>query len=167
MIVFAVSSILPGDVGRSVLGPFATQESVDTLNEQLGTDRPIVTQYLDWAGGLLHGDLGTSLSSQVPAWDLIGPALENSFKLAIVAFLILVPLSILGGVVAGLRYGRWSDKSITVGGLALAAMPEFVSGIVLILIFAIWLGWLPVTAQADEGASFFTQIEYLLLPALT
>jgi peptide/nickel transport system permease protein len=167
VIVFGISTILPGNVGRAVLGPFATQESVDALNEQLGTNRPVVEQYLDWAGGIVQGDLGTSLTKQVPTWDLLQPALENSFKLALVAFLITVPISIVGGVIAGLRYGKFTDKSITVAGISLAAMPEFVTGIVLILVFAIWLGWLPVTAQAEEGASMPTQVKYLLLPALT
>ena len=167
VIVFGISTILPGNVGRAVLGPFATQESVDELNEQLGTNRPVFTQYVEWAGGLLHGDLGTSLTKQVPTWDLLEPALVNSFKLALVAFLICVPVSILGGIIAGLRYGKLTDKTITITGISLAAMPEFVTGIVLILVFAIWLGWLPVTAQADEGASVLTQVKYLLLPALT
>ena len=151
MIVFAVSSILPGNVGRAVLGPFATQESVDALNEQLGTNRSLVSQYVDWVGGILHGDLGTSLTKQVPAWDVLWPALQNSFKLAFVAFVILVPISILGGVIAGLRYGRPTDKGITMFGLSVSAMPDFVTGIVLILVFAVWLGWLPVTAQAEPG----------------
>ena len=167
VIVFAISTILPGNVGRAVLGPFATQQSVDELNEQLGTNRPILTQYLDWAGGLLHGDLGTSLTTQVPAWDLLRPALANSLKLAFVAFLICVPLSILGGVISALRYGRATDKGITIAGISFAAMPEFVTGIILILVFSIWLGWLPVTAQAEEGANLLTQVKYLLLPAIT
>lgn len=167
VVVFAISTVLPGNVGRAVLGGFATQESVDALNEQLGANRPIVVQYVDWAGGLLHGDLGTSLTKQVPAWDLLGPALSNSFKLAFVAFLLCVPLSILGGVVAGLRYGKATDRSITVAGISLAAMPDFVTGIFLILVFGIWLGWLPVTAQWEEGASLPTQLKYLLLPAMT
>ena len=167
VIVFSISNVLPGDVGRAVLGPFAAQESVDALNEQLGTNRPVFTQYVDWAGGILQGDLGTSVTKQSAVTDLLGPALENSFKLALVAFLICIPVSILGGVIAGLRYGRLADKSITVTGISFAAMPEFVTGIVLILVFAIWLGWLPVTAQADEGASVLTQLKFLLLPALT
>ena len=167
MIVFAVSSILPGNVGRAVLGPFATQESVDALNEQLGTNRSLVSQYVDWVGGILHGDLGTSLTKQVPAWDVLWPALQNSFKLAFVAFVILVPISILGGVIAGLRYGRPTDKGITMFGLSVSAMPDFVTGIVLILVFAVWLGWLPVTAQAEPGASLLVQVKYLLLPAFT
>ena len=167
VIVFGISTILPGDVGRAVLGPFATQQSVDELNEQLGANRSTFEQYVDWAGGLIHGNLGTSLTKQVPTWDLLEPALVNSFKLALVAFLICVPISILGGVIAGLRYGRFTDKTVTIAGISLAAMPEFVTGIVLILVFAIWLGWLPVTAQAEEGANVATQVKYLLLPAMT
>ena len=167
MIVFAISTVLPGNVGRAVLGPFATQESVDALNEQLGANRSVVVQYREWVGDLLHGDLGTSLTKQVPASDLLGPALKNSLKLALVAFLICVPLSILAGIVSALRYGRATDKTITIAGLSFSAMPEFVSGIFLILVFAVWLGWLPVTAQAEPGASVATQVEYLLLPAFT
>ena len=95
-----------------------------------------------WTGsaGLLHGDLGTSLTKQVPAWDLLWPALPTRFKLAFVAFIICVPLSILGGVIAGapLRAGdRQGDHDV---GLSFSAMPEFVTGIVLILVFAVWLG---------------------------
>jgi peptide/nickel transport system permease protein len=167
MIVFAISTVLPGNVGRAVLGPFATQESVDELNEQLGANRSVVVQYKEWAGGLLHGDLGVSLTKQVPASDLLVPALENSFKLALVAFLICVPLSILAGIVAALRYGKATDKGITTAGLSFSAMPEFVSGIFLILVFGVWLGWLPVTAQWEQGAGVATQVEYLLLPAFT
>lgn len=165
--VFAIAFILPGNVGRAVLGPFATQESVDALNEQLGTNRSAFVQYTDWAGDLLRGDLGTSATKAVPVSDLLGPALENSLKLAFVAFLLCIPLAILGGVIAGLRYGKSTDKSITIAGISLSAMPDFVTGIFLILVFGIWLGWLPVTAQAEPGASLATQLEYLLLPALT
>ena len=167
VLVFAISNILPGNVGRSVLGPFATQESVDALNEQLGVNRPLLTQYLDWAGGLIRGDLGMSLQRQVPAWDLLRPAIVNSAKLAVLAFVLCIPLSIFGGVIAALRYGKATDKSITVAGISLAAMPDYVSGIVLILVFGIWLGWLPVTAQWPDGAGPLTQIKYLLLPAMT
>jgi peptide/nickel transport system permease protein len=167
VVVFAVSNILPGNVGRSVLGPFATQASVDALNEQLGTNRPLLTQYFDWAGGLLHGDLGMSLQRQVPAWDLLRPAILNSAKLAILAFILCIPLSILGGVIAALRYGRATDRGITIAGISLAAMPDYVSGIILILVLGIWLGWLPVTAQWPDGAGPLTQVKYLLLPAMT
>ena len=167
VLVFAISNILPGNVGRSVLGPFATQDSVDALNEQLGVNRPLLTQYLDWAGGLLRGDLGMSLQRQVPAWDLLGLRLSTRRSSPLLAFVLCIPLSILGGVIAALRYGKATDKSITMAGISLAAMPDYVSGIVLILIFGIWLGWLPVTAQWPDGAGPLTQIKYLLLPAMT
>jgi peptide/nickel transport system permease protein len=167
LIVFAIAQLLPGDVGRAILGPFATEESVAALNRELGADRPIVVQYLDWAGGILTGDLGMSLGRQAPVWEVLEPALVNSMKLAVLAFLITVPAGILGGVVAGLRAGRPTDRTITVAGLSLSSMPDFVTGIFLILVFSIWLGWLPVTAQWEDGAGPATQVRHLLLPALT
>jgi peptide/nickel transport system permease protein len=167
VIVFAIAQLLPGDVGRAVLGPFALEESVKALNHELGTDRPVVVQYLDWIGGVVRGDLGQSLAQRIPVWDVLEPALINSLKLAVFAFAIVVPLGILGGVVAGLRAGKMADRGITVVGLSLTAMPEFVTGLILILIFSVWLSWLPVTAQWDEGAGVLVQIEHLVLPAIT
>ena len=167
LIVFAIAQLLPGNVGRAILGPFATEESVAELNRELGADRPVVVQYLDWAGGILTGDLGTSLGRQAPVWDVLEPALVNSMKLGLLAFLITVPAGILGGVIAGLRAGRPTDRTITIAGLSLSSMPDFVTGIFLILVFSIWLGWLPVTAQWEEGANVATQFKYLLLPAVT
>jgi peptide/nickel transport system permease protein len=166
MIVFATAQLLPGNVGRNVLGGFADQRSVDILNHQLGVDRPIYEQYGTWISHLVQGDLGSSLQYQVPVWGLIGPALVNSLKLAALAFVLVVPLSILGGVAAALRQSRFTDRSITIGGLSLTAVPEFVTAIVLIVIFGVAFKLLPTTAQAPPGASFFVQIEYLLLPAL-
>jgi len=149
-----------------VLGQFATQEAIDDLNHELGTDRPAVVQYLDYMGGFVRGDLGQSLAAQQPVWSILEPALINSLKLALLAFVIVVPLSILGGVVAGLRSGTASDRSITIFGLSMSAMPEFVTGIILILVFVIWLDWLPVTAQWDDGAGALTQAKHLLLPSI-
>jgi len=166
VIVFALSQVLPGNVARSVLGQFATQEAIDDLNHQIGADRSAIVQYLDYMRGFVQGDLGLSLASQTPVWSIIQPALVNSLKLAALAFLIVVPLSILGGIAAGLRSGTPGDRTITIFGLSMSAMPEFVTGIILILVFVIWLGWLPVTAQWDEGAGPITQVKHLLLPSL-
>jgi peptide/nickel transport system permease protein len=166
-IVFATAQLLPGNVGRSVLGRDASQEAVDAYNHEHGTDRPAVVQYLDWLGGAVRGDLGESLAQEgVPVWDIVEPALVNSMKLAVFAFLLVVPFGILGGVLAGLRVGRPTDRAITVVGLSLAVVPEVVTGLVLILVFSIWLGWLPVTAQSEPGAGALTQVRYLTLPAL-
>ena len=154
-------------MGRSVLGPYATEEAVAAYNHEHGTDRPAVVQYADWVAGIVRGDLGNSLASpEPPVWDVIEPALVNSMKLAVFAFLIVVPFGILGGVFAGLRVGRPTDRGITVVGLSLAVVPEFVTGLVLILVFSIWLGWLPVTAQWEPGAGALTQVKYLALPAM-
>ena len=166
MVAFAVAQLLPGDVGRNVLGGFADQKSVDIFNHKLGVDKPVYTQYAHWVGHVVRGNLGQSLEYQVSVSSLLGPALRNSFKLALLAFILCVPLSIVGGVIAGLRQGRATDRAITISGLSLTSVPEFVSGVVLIVVFGVTLKWLPVTAQAPPGSGFFTQVKYLLLPAL-
>jgi peptide/nickel transport system permease protein len=167
VIVFFGSQVLPGDVARRILGPFADERAVDALNHQLGTDRPLLTQYWDWVSNFFRGDLGTSLSYHVPVSDLIGSALVHSLKLAAFAFVLVVPLAVLGGVVAALKRDRATDRIITLGGLSLTVVPEFVTGIMLILIFGLWLDVLPVSANAPDGSTVLTQIRYLVLPALT
>src|SRR4051794_19238430 len=93
MIVFLAGQKLPGDPGRAILGHLASKEGVAKLDHQLGVDRPIVTQYTDWMGNLLHGDMGTSYSYQSPIRPFITTTLVNSLKLALVAFLLCVPLA--------------------------------------------------------------------------
>ena len=167
VIVFATAQLLPGDIGRSILGPFAPQEAVDAYNAEIGADRPAVVQYVDWVGGVARGDFGESLALQVPVRPLLFDALGNSLQLALVAFVIVVPLGILGGLVAGLRAGSLRDRAITVTGISLTTLPEFVTGIFLILVFGIWLDLLPISAEAPPGAGFLTRLEHLLLPALS
>ena len=167
VIVFIGANLLPGNVARRKLGAFADQSAVDQLNHELGTDKPILVQYWNWISGLLHGDLGSSLSYHLPVSELIGPALLHSLKLAAFAFVMVVPLAIVGGVLAALKRDRAVDRIITVGGLSLAVVPEFVTGIMLILIFGLWLDLFPVSANAPDGSSVLTQLKYLFLPALT
>jgi len=165
--VFGTAQLLPGNVGRSVLGRDASEEAVAEYNHEHGTDRPAVVQYLDWLGSAVQGDFGESLAQTgVPVWDIVQPALSNSLRLAFFAFVLFVPLGILGGVLAGLRVGGPADRGITIIGLSLAVIPEIVTGLVLILVFSIWLGWLPVTAQWEPGAGPLTQVKHLTLPAL-
>jgi peptide/nickel transport system permease protein len=166
VIVFVAAQILPGDVGRAILGPFADQRAVDQLNEELGTNRSVFVQYGDWIWGVLQGDLGSSYAFRRPVGELLWPALRNSAKLALLAFIMVVPVAILGGVAAALKEGRLRDRLISIGGLSATAIPEFVWAVLLIMLFGLWLGVLPVTAQAPRGAGFFTQVEYLVLPAL-
>lgn len=166
MLVFAAGSLLPGNLGRNVLGQFASEQDVAIYNHNAGVDRPRIVQYLDWISGFLHGDLGTSLQYKVPVWSLLETSFVNSLKLAAVAFAIVVPLSILGGTVAGLRRNSFTDRAITITGVSFTAIPEFVTAIVFILVFGLWLDWLPVTATAPPGSNVATQVEYLLLPSL-
>ncbi len=164
--VFFAGQILPGDPARAILGPLAAPSAVRALDHQLGVDRPLVVQYLGWLGGLLHGNMGTSYEYQSPVEPFIRAALFNSAKLAALALVVIIPLGILGGVIAALNYGGAVDRVITLTGSSAATVPEFVSGIVVIVIFGVALKVLPVTAAAGEGASFFTQLRYLILPAV-
>jgi len=101
----------------------------------------------------------------VPVSNLLGPSLVNSLKLVALAFVLVVPLSILGGTVAALRRNRLTDRVITIAGLSLTSIPEFVTAIVLIVIFGVVLKWLPVSATAPPGSGVLTQIKFLLLPS--
>jgi peptide/nickel transport system permease protein len=166
LIVFFAGQILPGDPGRAILGPFAAKSAVQTLDHQLGVDRPLLTRYLSWLGGILHGNFGTSYTYRTAVEPFVRAALINSVKLAALAFVIVVPLGIIGGVVAALYAGRAVDRIISVTGLSLATVPEFVSGIVLIVIFGVTLKVLPVTASAGAGAGDLTQFRHLILPAI-
>ena len=166
VIVFVACEVIPGDVARSILGSTAAPETVAALNEELGTDRPVLVRFGDWMAGIAQGDLGESYAFRRAVDEMIGSALWNSAKLAFLAFLLVVPLGILGGVTAALYEGRSVDRLISVGGLSASAIPEFVWAVTLILVFGIWLDVLPVTAQAPPGSSVLTQVEYLILPAL-
>ncbi|HWA43811.1 MAG TPA: ABC transporter permease [Hypericibacter adhaerens] len=166
VIVFAGSQLLPGNVGRAMLGPLADQRAVDNLNHELGVDRPVLVQYTDWIVHFAEGDMGMSYTLRHPVTDFVVAAMKNSLKLALVAFVLVVPLSIFGGVWAALHVGRPIDRIITIFGLSTTVLPEFVSGIVLILVFAVWLQWLPISASWPEGAGILTQVYYLILPSI-
>jgi peptide/nickel transport system permease protein len=166
LIVFFAGQVLPGDPGRAILGNLASQSSVQVLDHQLGVDRPLLARYFSWLGGLLHGNLGTSYEYRSAVGPFVRAAMLNSLKLALLAFIIVVPLGILGGVLAALFAGRWADRAISVGGLSLATVPEFVSGIVLLVIFGVELKVLPVSASAGAGASAWSQLRHLILPAI-
>jgi peptide/nickel transport system permease protein len=166
IIVFLAAQVLPGDVGRRILGPFADQASVDALNERLGANEPLITQYWDWFSSFVTGDFGESTANNRPVSEIISDAIVASGKLALLAFIIVVPLAILGGVIAAIHEGSVRDRLISVGGLSATAIPEFVWAVFFIVIFSLGLGLFPTTAQFPDGASVFTQVEYLFLPAL-
>lgn len=166
LIVFFAGQVLPGDPARATLGPLAAPSAVRALDHSLGVDRPLVTQYLGWLGGLLHGNMGTSYAYQSAVAPFIRSALANSAKLAALALIVIIPLGIAGGVIAALNYGGAIDRVISLTGSSAATVPEFVSGIVVIVVFGVALKVLPVTAAAGTGASFLTQLKFLILPAV-
>lgn len=166
VIVFFVGQVLPGDPGRSILGPLAAHSAVRALDHQLGVDRSVLAQYWTWISHIVQGNLGTSYQFQSAIGPLLTAALGRSLKLAALAFVLVVPLSIAAGVVAALNVGRPLDRVISVVGLSATTLPEFVSGIVLILILGIGLKVLPIEATAPAGAGLLTQVKYLLMPAI-
>ncbi len=166
VIVFAGAELLPGDVGRAVLGPLADPRAVAVFDHKIGADRPILVQYVSWAGHFLAGDMGRSYVLGAPVAPFVMAALGRSLKLAGLAFVLVVPLGIIGGVIAALKVDRPLDRIITIGGISLTVVPEFVSGIVLILLLGVWLRVLPVGAAWPAGAGPLVQLRHLILPAI-
>jgi ABC-type dipeptide/oligopeptide/nickel transport systems, permease components len=166
MVVFAGAQLLPGNVGRAILGPLASPVAVATLNRQLGTNLPIPVQYWRWISNFVTGNMGISYTYRTPVAPFVIAALLNSLKLAAVAFVIVVPLSIIGGVYAAMHARTWIDKTISIAGLSMTVIPEFVSSIILILILGIWLHWLPIAATPPPHAGPLVVIDHLILPAL-
>lgn len=166
IVVFLGTQVLPGDPGRAILGPLADARAVAAINEQLGANRPPLEIYLDWMGGILTGDLGQSYAYRAPVAPFIGDAFLKSLKLVAVFFVIVVPLGIGAGVVAALNVGRPIDRIVSGASLSLTVIPEFVSAIVLILVFAVFLRWLPLSATWPPGAGPLTQLKHLILPAM-
>ncbi len=166
VLVFAGGQLLPGDVGRAILGPLADQRAVENLNHQLGADRPLIVQYWDWISHFAVGDMGQSFTYRAPVAPFVGAALLNSLKLGAVAFAIVVPLGIVGGIVAALHRDRLLDHTIVLVGLSATVLPEFVSGIVLILLFGITIRLFPISATPPAGSGALMQLYYLVLPAI-
>jgi peptide/nickel transport system permease protein len=135
VIVFAATQALPGDPARAILGRSATPDALHALRKQLHLGQPVVRQYTHWLGGIFTGDLGHSLAADEPVTKLIGKPVENSAFLMLLAALVSVPLSIALGSIAARRRDRPFDHATSVVLLALAALPEFVTAIALVVLF--------------------------------
>ena len=167
LVIFLSIELLPGDVAQQVLGQSATPENLAAFRRELGLDQPAHTRYLEWLGGFLQGDLGNSLISGIPIWDLISERLYNTFFLAGFAALISVPLAVVLGVVAALYRDTFLDKSINVATLTAISVPEFFVGYILVWLFAVELQMFPSIANLSEGASLGDRLYRTFLPALT
>ena len=163
--IFFLTHILPGNAAERILGPFAERVNVIALEKELGLDKPMYVQYWRWLSEALSGQLGDSVQYQSPVSELLLPAIGYSFRLASMAFLIVVPLSILGGILAAINRGKVVDRIISVGGLSAAVIPEFVWAVLLVFVVGVKLEWLPVTAFPDEDTSVIQVIRHMLLPS--
>jgi peptide/nickel transport system permease protein len=165
LILFAVAQVLPGDIGRAILGPWATEQQVQALDHQLGVDRPLYIRYAVWFSGFVRGEWGTSYLLNRPVAAITLGRLGNSIILGGFALCLIVPTSIGFGVLAALNYGKWVDRCISIVGLSVIALPEFVTGIIVLAVFAVGLGWLPASSHVPtmNPLDWFRQ---LLLPSI-
>jgi peptide/nickel transport system permease protein len=167
LVTFSVTQLLPGDVARAILGNETTAEDLARLRAELGLDRPIHVRYVEWLGGVLHGDLGKSYTMNVPAGPLIWERLLRSLVLGGLTFAVAVPLAMLLGVIAGLYRDKVPDLAISVGTLVAVSLPEFVTGSLLILVFASWLRLLPATSLGANTLPPLQALPFLVLPVIT
>jgi peptide/nickel transport system permease protein len=165
-IVFFINNVFPSDIGRRLAGPFAPQEQVDQINEQLGTNDPLINQYGRLLRGVVTFDYGDSYAQKKPVSEVIGHAFWRSAKLALYALVVTIPFSIAAGVFAARRRGTVWDRGVVTLGLASSSIPEFVSGVVLAAVIGVRFGLFHVVGEAPAGSSLTTQLSYLTLPAL-
>lgn len=166
--LFLATQTLPGNAAKQILGPRQTPATVQALEHQLGLDRPVVTQYLDWAGGMVTGDLGRSLVNQESVASFLGPRAEYTFVLGGVSIVLSIILAVIVGVAAAARRDRAFDHSFGIFSLLFTAVPEFVVGIGLVIAFATTLlHVLPAVSLVPLGASPFSQLDVFVLPVAT
>lgn len=167
ILVFAFMAVLPGDPARVALGVNASDEAVAELRRQFGLDRPLPTQYFDWLGGLLHGDLGTSYVSKVAIGPQVFDRLQVTLWLVVAGMIIALAVAAPAGTVMAARHRKISGLALSAFSQVGVAVPAFLAGILLIVVFAVRLGWLPAngwTPPAQDPAMFLKQ---LILPALS
>jgi len=168
VLIFVTLRVLPGDIAQMIAGVGSGPGQVEAIRERLGLDRPLAVQYVEWMSGVVRGDLGTSLLTGTPvATELLQKA-EVTVPLGLLAMVIALLFSVPLGVASALRRGRADGTLITVGAQTLAAVPVVWAGMMLVVVFAVWLGWLPAqgfprAGWADPAAAW----RALLLPAIT
>jgi peptide/nickel transport system permease protein len=168
VVIFLTLRVLPGDIAQLIAGVNSTAEQLAAVRERLGLDRPLPEQYFEWIGGVLRGDLGTSLLTGSRVVDELAEKAEVTVPLGILSLLIAVLISVPLGVLSALRRGRADGTALSVGAQTLAAVPVVWAGMMLVVVFAVWLGWLP--AQGFPRAGWqepWAALRSLLLPALT
>lgn len=159
LLTFLLVHLVPGDPVEVMLGDSATTADREALRAELGLNQPIHTQFTQYLGKLAHGDFGRSIHSKTPIIELIKSRYPATLQLALLAMVIGISIGVPMGVYAALKAGHWQDLVVTIISVRLSAMPAFWLGPMLMLIFAVWLGWLPVSSMETPTA--------VVLPALT
>jgi peptide/nickel transport system permease protein len=168
LVIFFATHALPTDPAQAILGRDATPESLAILRQQLGLNRPLHRQYFNWLGGLLQGNLGTSLASDRPVSQLLAAAVVSSVSLLVLAAAIAMPLSVLLGTITAVRRDRFFDRALLLASLGLTALPEFVIGITLVILLSTTVAHvLPAVALFPPGESVFQHPLQMVLPVLT
>jgi peptide/nickel transport system permease protein len=167
MLVFGVTTLLPANVAYLILGAFATPEQVHALELKLGLTDPVWQQYLRWAGGFVTGDLGVSTLMNRPVGPMLLEALQRSLMLTGLSFVLIAVIGVGLGIVAALRHGRPLDHGVSVATYLGIAVPEFFWAIVVIIVFAAWLGWLPASGYEPLSAGLWEWAKHLIAPTMT
>lgn len=168
ILIFLGTQVLPGNSAQAILGKRATPERLAAMEKQLNLDAPIHEQYLGWFGGVVTGDPGVSLASQQPVWELLSDKVVNSAFLMLVAALVAIPLAILLGAWAAVRRDGAVDHMISTTTLVLAAVPEFVVGVLLVLLLATTVfNVFPAVSLLVPGEYPWNHLDVVALPALT
>ncbi len=163
---FWLIQFVPGDPGRNALGPYASQAQVRAWDVANGLSGPVLARYQHWLGGFLTGHWGSSFVYLVPSRGLLLGHLVNTMLLGFYAFVLLVPLSIVLGSIQAYREGRRSDRAITITLMSLSSVPEFVTGVLLLVVFAVWFKVVPVQSGADATGDFGQRVHAMTLPAV-
>ena len=167
MLVFGVTTLLPANVAYLILGAFATPEQVRALELKLGLTDPVWQQYLRWAGGFITGDLGVSTLMNRPVGPMLLEALQRSLMLTGLSFVLIAVIGVGLGIVAALRHGRPLDHGVSVATYLGIAVPEFFWAIVVLIVFAAWLGWLPASGYEPLSAGVWEWAKHLIAPTMT
>lgn len=165
--IFSITQILPGDIAHMIVGQFATDDQIRAVRLRLHLDDPGYVQYLRWAGGLLHGDLGVSMMMERPLGPMIAEAIVRSAVLAGISIVLVAAIGIWLGVYSGVRRGTRVDRFISVGSYFFISVPEFFWAILVIMLFTGYLGWFPSTGYAPLSEGFWNWARHIVLPVAT
>lgn len=166
IITFGVTNILPGDVAMMIMGTQSNPEALAGLRQSLGLNDPLIVQYGRWVLGMVTGDWGNSLIFKVPITELLGQKIRSSALVVVLSMAIALAAAVPLGVWAAVHRNRWQDTLSSSTALLGVSLPDFFWGIMMILLFARGLGWLPSSGVADPAVDFGAALRYAILPSL-